>query len=224
VTDDPFDRLAPLADPVRRALYDFVVAQPGSVDRDAAAAGAGVGRPLAAFHLDRLAAAGLLDVAYRRRNGRSGPGAGRPAKFYSQARGNEVAVSLPPRTYDTLAEILAEGVERSRSARGAAVSAAHDRGRQIAEAAPATADRTALVAVLAERGYQPVTDSEGVIRLRNCPFDRLVDEHRELTCSLNLAMLGEIAEGYEAAHVAAEARPPDTFCCVAFVPEPGADS
>ena len=79
------DRIALLAEPVRRRLYEFVVGQAGPVDRDAAANGAGIGRPLAAFHLDRLAEAGLLDVTYRRRSGRTGPGAGRPAKFYARA-------------------------------------------------------------------------------------------------------------------------------------------
>src|SRR5215218_11217440 len=100
------DRLAALAEPVRRRLYEFVAAQADPVDRDAAAAGAGVGRPLAAFHLDRLAEAGLLDVTYRRRSGRTGPGAGRPAKFYARARHGELSVSVPPRQYDLAAEIL----------------------------------------------------------------------------------------------------------------------
>jgi predicted ArsR family transcriptional regulator len=113
MTDVALDRLAPLADPVRRSLYAFVVAQPDAVDRDTAAAGVGVGRPLAAFHLDRLASAGLLDVEYHRRSGRTGPGAGRPAKFYRRARGLETTVSLPPRRYDDLAVILAEGVGQS---------------------------------------------------------------------------------------------------------------
>src|SRR5512141_2015498 len=74
--------IAALAEPVRRRLYEFVASQGGPVDRDMAAAGVAIGRPLAAFHLDRLAEAGLLDVEFRRRSGRTGPGAGRPAKFY----------------------------------------------------------------------------------------------------------------------------------------------
>ena len=101
------DRLAALTEPVRRRLYEFVVAQAEPVDRDGAAAGAGVGRPLAAFHLDRLAEAGLLDVTYRRRSGRTGPGAGRPAKFYARARHGELSVSVPPRHYELAATILA---------------------------------------------------------------------------------------------------------------------
>jgi predicted ArsR family transcriptional regulator len=71
--------LAVLGDPVRRSLYDFVTAQDREVSRAEAAAATGIQRPLAAFHLDRLAEAGLVEVTFRRTTGRSGPGAGRPA-------------------------------------------------------------------------------------------------------------------------------------------------
>src|SRR5438045_1003412 len=86
------DTVALLADPTRRALYEYVSSASDRIDRDAAADGVGIARGLAAFHLDRLAAAGLLVVEYHRRNGRSGPGAGRPAKFYRRAPGDSVAV------------------------------------------------------------------------------------------------------------------------------------
>jgi predicted ArsR family transcriptional regulator len=218
MSDDALDRLAPLADPVRRRLYDFVVSQPDAVDRDAAAAGVGIGRPLAAFHLDRLATAGLLDVEYHRRSGRSGPGAGRPAKFYRRARGRETSVSLPPRRYAEVAEILAEGVERSADARDEALQAARRRGQEIAAATPSPHDREALLDALAGRGYEPTIDADGTIRLRNCPFDRLATDHRELTCSLNLAMLTAVAEAHDAAGVEARADPIDGFCCVALTP------
>ncbi|MFD9291401.1 hypothetical protein ACFWBV_24595 [Streptomyces sp. NPDC060030] len=38
-----------------------------------------------------------LEVSFRRLSGRSGPGAGRPAKMYRRAEG-EQAVSVPPRS------------------------------------------------------------------------------------------------------------------------------
>src|SRR6476659_9725903 len=217
MTDDALDRLAPLADPVRRSLYAFVVAQPDAVDRDAAAAGTGIGRPLAAFHLDRLAAAGLLEVEYHRRSGRSGPGAGRPAKFYRRARG-ETAISLPPRHYDDVAEILAEGVERSGAARDKALEAARRRGHELAEGVPAR-DRPALVTALAERGYEPFPGEDGGVGLRNCPFDRLATDHRELTCSLNLALLSAAVDDFSEAGLRAHAVPPEGTCCVALAPE-----
>ena len=194
------------------------MAQPEPVDRDAAAAGVGIGRPLAAFHLDRLAAAGLLEVEYHRRSGRTGPGAGRPAKFYRRARGLETSVSLPPRRYDDLAEILAEGIEQSAGARSEALDAASRRGHELASAAATARDRAGLLATLSERGYEPAVDADGVIRLRNCPFDRLATDHRELTCSLNLAMLTAVAEDFDGSGMTARADPVDGFCCVALAP------
>jgi predicted ArsR family transcriptional regulator len=67
-----------LKDPVRRALYGHVVAAGGEVSRDQAAEAAGVARSLAAFHLDKLVEAGLLEATFRRlgnrRGRRTGPG------------------------------------------------------------------------------------------------------------------------------------------------------
>lgn len=108
--DDAIDEVAVLADPVRRQLYRFVSAQPEGAGRDAAATAAGISRALAAFHLDRLAAAGLVDVTYRHLGPRRGPGAGRPAKIYRRAA-REVVVNLPERRYDVAAELLASALE-----------------------------------------------------------------------------------------------------------------
>lgn len=67
------------------------------VDTSIRVDGAGVGldvgehtaRALAAFHLDRLVKAGLLETEYRRLSGRTGPGAGRPATRASAQRAGE---------------------------------------------------------------------------------------------------------------------------------------
>ena len=83
--DDELAAIASLLEPVRRALYLYVVAQPGEVSRDEAAGAVGVQRSLAAFHLDKLVDAGVLDVSFRRLTGRTGPGAGRPAKLYRRS-------------------------------------------------------------------------------------------------------------------------------------------
>jgi predicted ArsR family transcriptional regulator len=101
-----------LQDPVRRALYGHVAGAGGEVSRNQAAEAVGVQRGLAAFHLDKLVEAGLLEASFRRLGKRRGPGAGRPAKLYRRARG-EVAASLPPRTYETAARLLAETVEQA---------------------------------------------------------------------------------------------------------------
>src|SRR4051794_5957379 len=96
-----------LADPVRRALYRFVVESDEPVSRDQAAAGVALPRHTAKFHLDRLVADGLLDVEFRRLSGRRGPGAGRPSKLYRRS-GRQLSVSIPPRRYDMAGGGLAE--------------------------------------------------------------------------------------------------------------------
>ncbi|HEU5110747.1 MAG TPA: winged helix-turn-helix domain-containing protein, partial [Micromonosporaceae bacterium] len=85
--DAGLDALSVLADPVRRSAYRAVADATAPVGRDDVAAALGIGRTLAAHHLDRLVDAGLLAVSYARRTGRTGPGAGRPAKLYSRAPG-----------------------------------------------------------------------------------------------------------------------------------------
>lgn len=214
--------IASLAEPVRRRLYEFVVAAPGPVDRDAAAEGVGIGRPLAAFHLDRLADVGLLDVEYRRRSGRTGPGAGRPAKFYRRPAEREVSLSLPPRQYALAAEILAEGIDRQGGPAPGVLEAARDRGTALAgELEAGSRGSDGLLALLSANGYQPFVEEDGTVRLRNCPFHALVDQHRELTCSMNLALLSAAAERVDELGLEPAAQPREGFCCVAFVPAAG---
>jgi predicted ArsR family transcriptional regulator len=102
--------LSSLDDPVRRRLYDFVAGRREPAGRDEAAAAAGIGRPLAAYHLDKLVELGLLTASYQRPPGRGGPGAGRPAKRYARS-GAEFAVTVPPRDYELAARLLAVAVE-----------------------------------------------------------------------------------------------------------------
>src|SRR5690349_11559959 len=173
-TADAVDQVAVLAEPVRRRLYELVARSGAPVDRDAAAEALGIGRPLAAFHLDRLVNAGLLAVEFRRRTGRSGPGAGRPAKFYLRPREQELSVELPPRSYDAAAEILASGVERAGPARSSVLEVARERGQAMA-ARPGAA--RGFLPMLESEGYEPFVDTDGTVRLRNCPFHALVAEH-----------------------------------------------
>ena len=91
--------LAALDQPVRRDLYRLLVSTDGWTTRDAAAATLGLPRSVVAFHLDKLADAGVLDVRFERTSGRQGPGAGRPSKLYRPSEA-EVAASVPDRRYD----------------------------------------------------------------------------------------------------------------------------
>jgi predicted ArsR family transcriptional regulator len=213
---EQLDRVAALAEPVRRRLYEVVAAAGEPVDRDTAAQRAGIGRPLAAFHLDRLVSAGLLEVEFRRRSGRAGPGAGRPAKFYLRPLDRDVSIELPPRSYDMAAEILATGVERAGRAKPAVLEAARERGQAMA-ATPEAAN--GLLPMLETQGYEPFLAEDGVVRLRNCPFHALVGDHRELTCALNHALLDGAVQAVEGSGYRAVSQPRDGLCCVAFVRE-----
>ena len=75
------------------------MAQAEPVSRDQAAAGVGVPRHTAKFHLDRLVEEGLLDTEFRRLAGRRARApAGRPSSTGAPSR--EVSVTLPERRYD----------------------------------------------------------------------------------------------------------------------------
>lgn len=147
------DAIAVLQDPVRRRLYEYVAAQGREVGRNEAAEAAGVARTLAAHHLDRLTEAGLLESGSRRLTGRSGPGAGRPAKVYTRAR-TERSVSLPARDYRTAAELLAEAAERAGLDAGLC-AAARRRGEALRGSAAPCAGLEEAVEVLTARGYEP---------------------------------------------------------------------
>ena len=82
---DAFSAIGSLADPLRRRLYAFVAGRDDGVGREEVAREVGVPAHTARFHLDKLVDEGLLSVDHRRLSGRSGPGAGRPAKVYRRS-------------------------------------------------------------------------------------------------------------------------------------------
>jgi predicted ArsR family transcriptional regulator len=209
------DQVADLADPVRRKLYRYVVGRPEPVTKDDAARACDVSRSLAAYHLDRLADTGLLAVSYERRTGRSGPGAGRPAKLYTAAD-VEVRVQLPPRDDELLARLLAAAIEAtdSTATRDALVRVSRAEGAQVAQVAQHTGtSQRALLRELDRRGYAPVVGDDE-IRLRNCPFHHLVGEHRDLVCRLNLELLDAATEGNVSLRAVLDPRA--DLCCVAL--------
>jgi predicted ArsR family transcriptional regulator len=212
---DGLEQVADLADPVRRRLYRYVASRPEPVTKDDAGAGCDVSRSLAAYHLDRLAEAGLLTVSYARRTGKSGPGAGRPAKLYAAAD-VEVRVQLPPRDDELLARLLAAAIEASDSpdTRDALFRVSRAEGTRIAELTRGSGTR-ALLRELDRRGYAPMDDDDE-IALRNCPFHHLVAEHRDLVCRLNLELLAAAIEPN--ASLRAVLDPRAGRCCVALRP------
>lgn len=200
--------LALLADPVRRALYRLAV--DGELTRDEASAALGIPRSTAAVNLDRLTEAGLLVAQFRRLSGRSGPGAGRPAKVYRAAT-TELAASIPERHYELAADLLASALERAEReslpvreavaeeafATGAAIGGAHER----------------LEDALDSCGYAPCDDGEGHLVLENCPFHQLATRHTPLVCGANVELVRGIvaATGDEREPILA---PRAGRCCV----------
>jgi predicted ArsR family transcriptional regulator len=222
--EDRLCGVASLAEPQRRALYRFVVSRGDAVGKDEAAAAMGVARSVAAFHLDRLVADGLLVHEFRRLTGRRGPGAGRPAKLYRRAPG-EVSVSLPPRQYDLAAGLLAAAVsDATRTGTPVAevlARVAGERGRAMGERARDRAGKRpsrralldAALRVLDEQGYEPHEEGSEIV-LGNCPFHALVDEQRELVCGMNRDLLGGMAGAVGDGVLSARLAPSEGSCCV----------
>ncbi|MDX2592735.1 transcriptional regulator [Streptomyces sp. WI03-4A] len=224
---EDIDAIAALQDPVRRRLYEYVVARGREVGRNEAAEATGVARTLAAHHLDRLTEAGLLESGSRRLTGRSGPGAGRPAKVYTRARA-ERAVSLPARDYRTAAELLAEAAEQA-GLDAELTTAARRRGEALRGPEGPCTSLDQAMEVLAARGYEPHLESgegspgtegtknaaeEGtpVVRMRNCPFHAVAERFPPLVCGMNLALLEGLLGADGALRARMDARPGE--CCV----------
>jgi predicted ArsR family transcriptional regulator len=221
VTDDGFaqrvSKVGALADPIRRALYRFVARQPGAVSRDQAAQGIEVPRHTAKFHLDKLVEEGLLTTEFRRLTGRSGPGAGRPAKLYRRTR-NEINVSLPHRRYDLASHVLADAVERALDGTPMADAlrdAADNAAAVVLEAQPPDdgSDLSRVDGVLARLGYEPRQDGEA-IALGNCPFDRLSADHRALVCGMNHQFVESLDRRLGCDHLEVVDVQPGPGCCV----------
>jgi predicted ArsR family transcriptional regulator len=207
--------LSALDDPTRRRLYDFVALSAAAVGRDEAAAAVGITRSLAAYHLDKLAGHELLEVSYGRPDGRSGPGAGRPAKLYRRAE-REFVLRAPSRDYGLLAEIVLSVADSSGSSdlRADLERTARAIGCKLGQASRPSSPREALRA----RGYEPVDADPGAVRFRNCPFHAAATAHRELVCRLNLALVGGILTGLGASTLSAFLEPGKAACCVALRP------
>lgn len=198
-----------LKDPVRRRLYDFVAAKRRDVSRNEAAEGCGIQRTLAAFHLDKLVEAGLLDVTSRRLSGRTGPGAGRPAKLYRRAT-VEHTVSVPPRSYDLAAAVLAEALERAGADREL-----HATARRVGQRIGEASRGKSLRHVLRQQGYEPHQEG-GATRLRNCPFHRVAAGYPLAVCGMNLALCEGLVDGLGIDDREARLDPRPGECCVAF--------
>lgn len=215
--------VATLDDPRRAQLYRAVRESPEPLTREAAAAQVGISRKLAAFHLDRLVGAGLLEASFDRPAGAS-VRIGRAPKRY-RATNVPVEVSIPPRQYDMIGEILLDGVEQPEPGEhpvDAVHRVAHERGRELGaltrtqrrlgRLGPERAS-TVTTELLAELGFEPAACGGQIVQ-RNCPFHRLAHHSPALVCGINRSFVGGLLDGLEASRLHATLAPADGRCCV----------
>jgi predicted ArsR family transcriptional regulator len=206
-----------LDDPVRRRLFDVVSSSPTPIGRDEAARRLGLNRSTTAFHLDRLAGEGLLSVKFKRLSGKTGPGSGRPSKLYHRALG-EITVSIPERNYELAGDLMATAIEiasrSGESARDALLRITGETGRAIG------AKAGTLEKVLKDNGYEPQLDDAGDTVMGNCPFHRLVEQHSEIVCALNVELLRGAVDGIGDTEHAILHEPDSGRCCVKVAMKP----
>jgi len=222
--------LAVLADEQRQRMFSFIRRVRRPVTREEAAADAGISTKLAAFHLDKLVAAGLLRARHE------SPGGvrkvGRKPKVYELTE-VDIRVSIPERRPDLIAEILLDAVLTplpGEEARAAALRTARERGESLgaAERARTRPGRlgperslTLSEAMLERTGFEPSRTGPTEMRLLNCPFHQLVARSTELVCGLNHAYLCGFLSGLETTGVEAVLAPRPGQCCVELRAQPG---
>jgi predicted ArsR family transcriptional regulator len=148
-------------------------------------------------HLRRLVDAGLVASETRR-----GPSAvGRPQTVYSAVAMD----NTEGRDYRLLADILATLVAGTRARTGAEALAREWGDYLMTRHAPPPGARrpgpnlAALREALAEAGFDPRFRRKGnrsvEIALRGCPFRDLLEEHRDLVCTVHRGLLEGMLEG-----------------------------
>ena len=225
----PVAAVAVLAEDSRRIMYDYIRRRARPVTRDEAAAQAGISRKLAAFHLEKLVEAGLLQAERQTTPSGSRRGPGRAPKVYRPTDA-ELSISIPERRLDLLGEVLVDALAAEAvtgTAREAARLAARHRGIELgtAERAGRRLNRTGAeralhlaCGVLERIGYEPYRDDEQSVRMRNCPFHPLAARQRDLVCGMNRELIDGLLRGLGNSTVNATLAPRPGECCVELRP------
>jgi predicted ArsR family transcriptional regulator len=185
------------------------------VGRDEAAAALGIPRTTAAFHLDKLTEEGLLATCFERRSGRTGPGAGRPAKLYHRSE-REIDLTLPERQYAVAGRLLAAAVVDAEKSGGSPREAVNRRAREYGESLGRTVDEGSVDQILKAHGFEPRPEKDG-IALTNCPFQRIAKDQPQLVCGMNLHLLAGLISTLDIPYEA-RLEPSPGQCCVRLVP------
>jgi predicted ArsR family transcriptional regulator len=209
------DPIAVLGDAELRATFLHVRGSDRAVTAAETGVALGVHRTVARWRLERLAGAGLVIPGFERRTGRTGPGAGRPAKTYAVAPETR-QVEFPARRYDELLALMIAALpRRGRQRRLAEVGVRFGQGlARLAELRPARRPAAAAQRVggaLRTLGFQVTVESADarqiVFSTQTCPLRPLVvtePEAREIDRGLWRAFVAEGIAGTGVAHVGCE--------------------
>jgi predicted ArsR family transcriptional regulator len=207
------DELEAVGEPELRETLLFARASSRPVTADEVAAAQAVHRNVARSRLERLAEAGLLEVSYERRSGRTGPGAGRPAKTYAVAPSGD-AIEFPRRRYESLLGLLMDGVsaKRLRTIGEAFGDELADAARLRATASPQRAFEAVCRAV-GSLGYQASVESvngeSAVLATPTCPLRPLVRaraDAAEIDRGMWAGLVRRALDGGEVASVECETK------------------
>lgn len=196
------DLAASLGDATRRGIYITVREAPEAVTANQISALFDIHPNVARHHLDRLVSDGYLSVTKRRPEGRSGPGAGRPANHYS-ATAKEVSVQFPARRYDLLSELLVRVIEEIApdTAGALAEKVGREYGHELAAeiGMPSDAGFEAAAQAVAKAMMGVGFDTEAHIDDRMlvtsfCPFGTTATNHPEIVCRLDQGIVRGMME------------------------------
>jgi predicted ArsR family transcriptional regulator len=180
----------------RARVLDLLRGAPGPLGVQDVAGRAGLHTNTARFHLDGLVDAGL---ATREPQPRESPG--RPCMAYRATDGDG---PMGQRRYRLLAEMLTSMIAGMvPQPQTAAIEAGREWGRYLTEQPPpyrglaAAQAVTKLASALEEIGFAPevVAESGGYrLRLRQCPFREVAEQHQDVVCAMHLGLLQGVLE------------------------------
>ncbi len=148
-------------------------------------------------HLERMRDVGLLDVEVDSRGN-----VGRPVHRYSVAA-DAPSLGLEPPAFPKLATMLASVAALSVPDPNDVALVGRDEGRALAHSGLGSSSGTkqstcseAIVARLAELGFDPVSSGEAVVGFARCPYRELAELYPDLVCGLHRALVEGLADGF----------------------------
>lgn len=219
---ESIDAIGLLTEPARYQVYRCVIEAEDPPSRDEVAQRTGLGVGVVKFHLEKLAAAGLLVTEFHKPVERRGPGSGRPTKRYKRSPVHQ-SVDLPPREFGLLSRVLVEAIVQSARTGEPTTLVAHrvaaETGYRLAYRSEGPTTTPQILGVLGSIGYEP-REAHHAVTLANCPFHEAAETERDLVCGLNLALVSGILRGANCTSAQAALAPEPGRCCVSISLEP----